>query len=385
MFFISILSLAALGIAGSAAYFSVYGLANTFHSNFWPVVIMGSALEIGKLTAASFLYRFWSSTTILLKWYLLIGIAGLMILTSWGIFGFLSAGYLTDSLPFKQLEQQISLLDEEKLRLQHRKEQIDNQIANLPSDYSKSRLKLMNGFKAEQEQITSRISILDKDILHNKTQIIQAEAHVGPVVYIAKALHQTVDDATKYLIYLIIFVFDPMAVALTIAVNVSLRARKETLTAIPCDIILPKKELLFDIVDNNQINDIIQEESQEESQEEYHTVTTTSENIPEKPWYKDDMVQLDNITINPSYIDKSELPLSSDSLDSHKKDNSEIHPLYYPSSLGVNSVLPTNPLFNRYNYFKQLANQGVMLTREERWEFETIKANLHQQGYNVYI
>lgn len=229
MLFIALLIFAATTIAGSAAFFSVYGLAYTFSGTFWSVVVMGSSLEVGKLVTASYLYRYWQKTHIALKAYLMAGVLALMILTSTGIFGYLSTGYQADVLPLKQATEQVKLLDEEKARLLERKKQIDNQIASLPTNSVKGRTTLMKGFKDEQISVTNRLTALDTENLALKQKLIQTEAHIGPITYIAKAFGLESDNATKYLIYLIIFAFDPMAVALTLCVNIAQRYRREEL------------------------------------------------------------------------------------------------------------------------------------------------------------
>ena len=91
MFFIFLLGLAALLVAGSAAYFSVLGIATLFSGSFYQVVVMAGALEFGKLVATSYLYRYWNKTTWFLKVYLLVAVFVLMGITSLGIFGYLSA------------------------------------------------------------------------------------------------------------------------------------------------------------------------------------------------------------------------------------------------------------------------------------------------------
>lgn len=227
MLFIAILIIAATAIAGSAAFFSVYGLAFTFSGTFWSVVVMGASLELGKLVAASYLYRYWTQTHLALKVYLMTGVLALMVLTSTGIFGYLSTGYQADVLPLKQAQEQVKILEEEKVRLLDRKKQIDTQIAQLPTNSVKGRTQLMKGFKDEQVSVTNRLTELDKESLAFKQKLIQTEAHIGPITYIATAFGLDSDNATKYLIYLIIFAFDPMAVALTLAVNIAQRLRKE--------------------------------------------------------------------------------------------------------------------------------------------------------------
>ena len=117
MVFVSILILTVLLIAGSAAFFSVFGLAAIFSGSFIPVVIMASSLEVGKLVAASFVYRYWKTLTILMRSYLIIAIFVLMFITSMGIFGFLSAAYQEDTLPLEEMNTQIQIIDDRKAEL----------------------------------------------------------------------------------------------------------------------------------------------------------------------------------------------------------------------------------------------------------------------------
>lgn len=247
MLFISLLIAATIAIAGAAAYFSVYGLAYTFSGVFWSVVVMGASLEAGKLVAASYLYRYWDKTNIWLKSYLMMGVLALMVLTSTGIFGYLSAGYQQDVLPLKQKTEQIALLEDEKARALARKKQIDDLLAGGPTvtninrsngnvdpnaaralrETTRARESLVRQYRTEQADVTKRVAELDAQLLTLKQEVIKVEAHIGPITYIAKAFDLQTDDATKYLVFLIIFAFDPMAVALTLAVNIALRLRRE--------------------------------------------------------------------------------------------------------------------------------------------------------------
>lgn len=384
MFFIILLMLSAFSIAGSAAYFSVYGLANTFHGTFWSVVIMGGSLEAGKLVAASYLYRFWTKTQFVLKSYLMVGTLALMILTSTGIFGYLSTGYQTDALPLKQIEQQVKLLDEEKARLIVRKQQIDTQIANLPSDFSKGRLKLMKGFQTEQEQTTSRISQLDKDLLELKTKVIQTEAHIGPITYIAKAFDLDTDDATKYLVYLIIFVFDPMAVALTLALNIALRERKK------------EKEDQSLILDTPPITE--QEKTAYSPPPPLDTVEIEVEEPvdnpdevvePEQPlsyksnWYE---IPADNISWSIPTIETPDLVIEEE-ITTPQPEQPYVEPPQRRRRpyAGVDTNVSMEELLNQHQYYKTKEEQGDILTQDERWSYQAIKQALHTRGYNIYI
>lgn len=227
MFFILLLGFGTLLLASVSGFFSIWGLAYNFAAHFWPVIAMGIALEFGKLISVSFLYRFWKKVKMTLKMAYIIPILILMLITGTGHYAYLSSGYQTDVLPFKQIQEQVILLTEEKDRKIDRKKQIDKQIEQLPSNFVRGRQKLINQFKAEQEQVTARVNEIDKQILDLKTQSLKSEAHVGPIIFISKALGVEVDKAMIILILLIVSVFDPLAVLLTLATNIAIREREE--------------------------------------------------------------------------------------------------------------------------------------------------------------
>jgi len=229
MIFITLLILATLGIAGSAAFFSIYGLANIFEGSFWPVVIMASSLEAGKLVAASFVYRYWSNITFLMKAYLLSAILVLMMITSAGIFGYLSAAYQQDALPLKEITSTMYLLKEEKVDLKSRIKQIDGIIAAIGPNYITKRIEQQEKFAPERRRIDTRLVELTKEIRELSRKKINQEVHTGPITFIAKAMGNEIDDATKWMIFLIIFAFDPLAVILTIGANMAIVLRQEEL------------------------------------------------------------------------------------------------------------------------------------------------------------
>lgn len=356
MLFLLLLMIAAFSIAGSAAFFSVFGLANTFHGTFWAVVVMGGSLEFGKLMATSFLYRFWTVINSSLKYILMCLVISLMILTSTGIFGFLSTGYQTDAISFKQIERKVELLDNEKKRLIERKQQIDNQIASLPADTSRGRISLIKGFKDEQTQVTARISSIEAEELETKTKLIQSEAHVGPILYIAKAFGLNPDDATKYLIYLIIFIFDPMAVALTLAVNVVLRERANQKTTV--DVVVDERSMeippMEEVVDEEeQFHEDVVAEPYQPEESEFVIAETTHEIIGNS----DDNNVLEVVEVQPQ--DTTAEP-------THQKTQLE-------------------ELVAQYHAYKARIDRGERLSLDDHWQFTSIRDTLQSQGFNVYI
>ena len=239
MAFLLILLLTTFSIAGSAAFFSVYGLAHIFSGSFWAVVFMGSSLEAGKLVSASYLYRYWNTTGWALRTYLMSAVLLLMVITSTGIFGYLSAAYQTDTLDYKKVESELSSLVTEKEELTKRKTEIDKQISQLPPDYVSARQRLMKSFSSELDHINKRLPEITTQLQQASQQKIQVQAHTGPITYIASAFGATVDDATKWIVLMLIIVFDPLAVALTIATNKVVLELREEKKRIKLDTIIP--------------------------------------------------------------------------------------------------------------------------------------------------
>ncbi len=247
MVFIFLLGISALSIAAVAAYFSIYGLAAIFSGFFWQVIAMGTVLELGKLVTASYVYRYGSTITMRAKAYYVSAVIILMLITSAGIFGFLSQGYQQDTLSLKIQEQNILLLVDEKKELEKfkierldRRKQIDNDIASLPNNYITARQRLLKSFGPELDTLKIDIaeyttSIKDKtlQISKIKQEKLINEVHIGPIIFIARAFESDTDTATKWLIIMLIFAFDPLAVMLTIATNNAMMIRAGTKPTTP--------------------------------------------------------------------------------------------------------------------------------------------------------
>ena len=228
-FFIWI-GLSALLIAGSAAAFSVYGLAKLFSGAFLSVVVMAGSLELGKLVTASFLYRYWNVINYFQKVYMTIATLVLVFITSAGIFGYLSNAYQGATLEFEKqsteliaVEERIEQLEEDKVFL---KEELSIAISELPDNYITAKRKL-------REQYNPQILMVNEEILdYKKTradleiQLVSTGVDVGPAIYLARTFGTDIDTVVKFFIFILIFVFDPLAVMLVIAYNQVLLGRK---------------------------------------------------------------------------------------------------------------------------------------------------------------
>lgn len=287
MLFAVLLSLTTFSIAGTAAFFSVYGLANMFAGYFWSVAFMGSALEAGKLIAASYLYRYWKPTSILMRAYLLFAVFVLMVITSTGIFGYLSAGYQSDTAPLKQSQQQISLIDTDLAALQARKQEIDGQVSKLNTNDVVGRQRLTRMFDQEIRSINKRIPELTQQKQQLMQKNLEIEAHVGPIVYIAGAFGLSTDDAIKYIILMLIAVFDPLAIILTICLNVIIAEHRnkykqkddyDDAASAPSDYRSNSRtftDIAFDLIGNRSVA------QHDDQQRDAAPVTTQSISVPE--------------------------------------------------------------------------------------------------------
>jgi len=229
MIFILLLFITTLAIAGAAAFFSVIGLSQIFSVTalFW-----ASSLEAGKLIAASFIYRYWDKMRFLMKIYLIVAVVGLMIITSLGIAGHLIADYQADAIDLTSVNERIELLQNEDARLKQRLDSIDEYIANIPLNFVTRRLQTIDSFKPEQDQIISRMNEISSEILVLNIQKLDTEAKVGPIMYVAQTFGYDPNQAVFILIILIVFVFDPLAIALTIATNMAILERKKEMDRI---------------------------------------------------------------------------------------------------------------------------------------------------------
>ena len=218
MLFTILVLVSAFLIEGIGTYVSVLGLASLFSSN--PIIIvLAVALDIGKVVSVSFLYKFWKNINLLMKIYMTIAAIVLMTITSAGVFGFLSAEFQKAISGSNTQGVMLQSLEEERGRLQLRKEEIDRQIAKLPDNSVRGRSQLIRQFGPEVNRLNSRLAEIDKELPALKIATIKKNVEVGPIIYISEAFSTTPEKAVKWIILVIIFVFDPLAISLLLAGN----------------------------------------------------------------------------------------------------------------------------------------------------------------------
>ena len=223
--FTFLVGISALFVAGSAAFFSVFGLSKLFAGEATAVIIMAGSLEFGKLVAASFLYRYWSKIAGWLKIYMTVGVLTLVGITSAGIFGFLSNAYQGATIDFEKQtttlfyqEDRLTQLEEDKVYL---KDELSQAVNSLPDNFPTAKRKLREEYNPKVLELNDQILNVKQNISDLKVELVETGVDVGPAIYLARAFGSNVDTVTKFFIFILIFVFDPMAVALVIAFNVA--------------------------------------------------------------------------------------------------------------------------------------------------------------------
>jgi hypothetical protein len=216
----------AIALSIIAAFYSVIGLAQIFPGSFWPIVLMGAVLEIAKLVTVSWLYNNWKDTVLAMRYYFLIAILFLMLITSMGIFGFLSRAHIESNIVVgANLVQLRTIETQERIA----KERLDYLLKKAGDDPDKIARRTDTAIQETQNEL-KKLSEQKLPLLREENQLA---AEIGPIKYIAEALYDKedpnfIDKAVRTVIIIIIVVFDPLAVLLLIASQQSYRSiRKE--------------------------------------------------------------------------------------------------------------------------------------------------------------
>ena len=238
----------ALAISAVAAYYSIIGLIAIFSAAVIPIAVMGVVLELGKLVTASWLYHYWKKVPHLLKTYLISAVVILMFITSMGIFGFLSKAHIEQttitsdkSLEISSVQSEIERHKKDIFRAEQSLQLLDNALIKYTDLGAVT--KGLNARKEQQgerdelnesiQSATDKIATLTKKQFRLKKEQLQIESEVGPIKYIAELIYgestqSVLEDAVRWVIIIIVFVFDPLAVLLLISANITLKEEQRS-------------------------------------------------------------------------------------------------------------------------------------------------------------
>ena len=252
--FPSLIALSALSVSASAAFYSVSGLSKLFAGAAFAVVIMAASLEIAKLVIASLLYQYRKNLPRLLKYYLSVACLVLILITSMGIYGFLSAAYQETASKAGSIDSKIALIETKRDNIKQQligysseKETIDKAVADLRKGLSNNKIQYANADgqlitttssstrralekqldQAIQRQgtINLKVDTLNERLFNYETEIVEVSTNselageLGPLKYLSRLTGTPMDKIINILLLTIIFVFDPLAIALVVAAN----------------------------------------------------------------------------------------------------------------------------------------------------------------------
>jgi hypothetical protein len=272
-----LIAFSALSVSASAAFYSVSGLSKLFAGASLEVIIMASSLEIAKLVIASLLYQYWDSINKALRVYLTIAAGVLILITSAGIYGFLSAAYQETANKENIVTQQITALETKKALYEETRDNLladrksNNELrgtlskgsttqytdknGNLVVRTNTSAIRNIESTAKENERLAAKLDIVNDSIFALETQILEtrvnseAASELGPLKYLSELTGVEMNRIINWLLLIIIFVFDPLAIALVIAANFAFSQLR------------PKKEPL---IEDNEGSDIYTEKELEE-------------------------------------------------------------------------------------------------------------------------
>jgi hypothetical protein len=243
----SVIALSALSVSTSAAFYSVTGLSMLFAGASVAVLIMASSLEVAKLVIASLLYQYWGKLNKILRTYLTVAACVLVLITSAGIYGFLSSAYQSTATKSEIVDKQIAALEtkkhlyedsrnnilKEKQSLAELKgtlskgstTQFTDKNGNLVVRSNKASINQIDQANKSDEKLSSKVDIVNDSIFSLESQILaikvnnDATSELGPLKYLSKLTGQPMDRIINWFLLVIIFVFDPLAISLVIAAN----------------------------------------------------------------------------------------------------------------------------------------------------------------------
>jgi Tfp pilus assembly protein PilO len=251
-----LLLLTGLTISAVAIYYSVVGLTAIFSAAVIPIIIMGSALEVGKLVCASWLKANWEKAPRFMKYYMISAVMVLMLITSMGIFGFLSKAHNDQNLVSGDVQSKIAIYDEKiktaKDNIEANRKQLkqmdeavdqimgrstDEKGADKANAVRKSQLRDRQALAKDIEANQKLIASLNDEAAPIRAEVRKVEAEVGPIKYIAKFIYgekgadeNMLEQAVTWIIILIVIVFDPLAVIMLLAAQMTfgwMREQKE--------------------------------------------------------------------------------------------------------------------------------------------------------------
>jgi len=380
-----LIALSALSVSASAAFYSVSGLSKLFAGAAFAVIVMAASLEVAKLVIASLLYQYRKSLPNLLKIYLSIACVVLIGITSMGIYGFLSAAYQETANKAGIVDSQISLIETKRDNIKEQlsvyieeKESINKAVADLRTGLANNVIQYTNAegqlitttssstrralekqldqATERQTEINSKVDKLNTKLFDYETEIVEVSANselageLGPLKYLSGLTGMPMDKIINILLLTIIFVFDPLAIALVIAANFAfaqLRPKKDNVLHPE-----PQAEPENSDIEDNEGTDIYTEEDLSDWD------STLNDGLEDEEWDKEEELNEKFKKASERYKELEDA-IKSSSLSSWRKVK-ELNELEKQFDINGDGILDNeeNARLNYYKRLQTLKNKG---------------------------
>jgi hypothetical protein len=205
----------------------VTGLTHLFAGASLSVAMMAGSLEFSKFIVVGFVYRYWGHIHKPLRAYLMFSIAVLMVITSVGIYGYLSAAYQVASMDIHSSMMEIDALEKQNKNVESQILDMKQFITDIPASRISRKYEFQKVYLPKIEELNQKSLTIVAEIEKKKHGMLKKNVDVGPIVYLAQALGTDIDSAVKYFILIFVSVFDPLAVSLVFCLNLLIRLREK--------------------------------------------------------------------------------------------------------------------------------------------------------------
>lgn len=226
------LIISAASVASLGAYFSIVGLGALFSGAAIAVFLMAGSLEFAKFTLAAYLHQTWNSLNLVYKSYLTFAIVVLSIITSLGIFGFLSQAYESASAVLEGENIKLASIKSQQKQITNEIERLNKSIDEIPVNRITRRLAARAEIEPIVRDLNKKFAETEQGITAANLLILKVQEKVGPLMYISRSFKMDVDSVVKYLILIFVSVFDPLAICLVIASTHALETRRNNKAAV---------------------------------------------------------------------------------------------------------------------------------------------------------
>jgi hypothetical protein len=221
------LILSAVSVSILGASFSVFGLGALFSGAVIAVSAMASSLELAKFVLAAYLHQKWHDLNFFFRSYLLMAVVVLSVITSLGIFGFLSDAYQSASSIMESETIKLQALQTQQNNLRAEVARITASVNEIPITRISKRLQARTESEPVITDLNKQIDAVQAKINDASLHLLEVKKKVGPLIYISRAFNMDIDQVVKYLILVLVTVFDPLAICLVVATSEALNSRKK--------------------------------------------------------------------------------------------------------------------------------------------------------------